>query len=172
MSATTVLSDILTNRANSVINPKGTVDAMYKKTVAHMAIAGALEADSVIVMHAVHIDAVIPSIKYAADDVGTGGNFDLGLYPGNIEPASLVVADAVDQDFFASALDFETAAVGLTEARNEAAAGSIDKLHKPIWQAAGVSTRPTTYSHFWIAFTVTEANTAAGDVVLVTEHSL
>lgn len=75
----------------------------------------------------------------------TAGKFDLGLYYATDgqggKPASLLAANAIDQDFFATVIDCASA-VTPTEVVNESGTYTLDKRNQPIWQAAGLSADP------------------------------
>lgn len=65
---------------------------------------------------------------YSCDDLGTGVTMNVGLYQTTANGGAVV-----DQDFFASALDVATAAVGITEITFERAATLIDEVEAPLW---------------------------------------
>lgn len=73
------------------------------------------------------------------------GKFDIGAYyatDGRYNRAtSLLAAAAIDQDFFATAIDCASA-VAITDITNESGTNTIDKRNQPLWQALGLSTDP------------------------------
>jgi hypothetical protein len=74
------------------------------------------------------------------------GKFDLGVYyaTDGRDPAratALLAAAAVDQDFFATAIDCASA-VAITDVTNESGTYTIDKRIQPLWQAVGLTTDP------------------------------
>lgn len=71
---------------------------------------------------------------YSCDDLGTGVTMNVGLYQTTANGGAVL-----DQDFFASALDVATAAVGITEITFERGATLISELEQPLWQRAGLS---------------------------------
>lgn len=71
---------------------------------------------------------------YSCDDLGTGLTMNVGLYQTTANGGAVV-----DQDFFASALDVATAAVGITEITFERAATLIDEVEKPLWERLSLS---------------------------------
>lgn len=79
--------------------------------------------------------ARVSHLWYASDDLGTGGTIDIGLY-------SIAGGAVVDADFFASALDVDTAAVGWTEVTHESGVVNIDKSAKALWVQLGLSADP------------------------------
>jgi hypothetical protein len=110
------------------------------------------------------VDAPVHSIKAAFDDLGTTGDLNLGLYNGETDVDDLVHTAAIDEDCFAAAIDVNAAAVALTEYRFSAL--GIETGVQKAWELAGLSARPTTYNHFRVCFTASEATTAAGDIFI------
>jgi hypothetical protein len=103
--------------------------------------------------------AKVKSIIFASEAQAAGA-MDIGLYKatdgtgGN--PTSLLAANAIDQDFFATAVAL-TAASAETEVVNESGTYTYDKRNMPIWQAVGLTTDPGGY--FDIVGTITTAIT-------------
>lgn len=87
------------------------------------------------------------------------GNVDIGVYyptTGRTAVADLA-ANAIDQDFFATAVALDSAIVG-TDVTFEAGAGYLrSEINTPLWQALGLTADPGGF--FDIAFTVQEAIT-------------
>lgn len=71
---------------------------------------------------------------YSCDDLGTGLTLNVGLYQTTANGGAVV-----DADFFASALDVATAAVGITEITFERGATLIAELEEPLWERLGLS---------------------------------
>jgi hypothetical protein len=75
----------------------------------------------------------------------TAGKFDLGAYyatDGVIgKTNALLAAAAIDQDFFATAIDCASA-VTPTEVINESGTNTLDKRIQPLWQALGLTADP------------------------------
>lgn len=75
----------------------------------------------------------------------TAGKFDLGCYyatdGGGGKATALLAAAAIDQDFFASAIDCASA-VARTDVTNESTTYTIDKRNQPLWQAIGLTADP------------------------------
>lgn len=73
------------------------------------------------------------------------GKFDVGVFyatdGGGGQPTSLLVANAIDADFFASAIDC-TSLVAATDITNESTTYSLDKRDMPLWQALGLTSDP------------------------------
>ncbi len=95
----------------------------------------------------------------------TAGKFDLGLYYATDgeggKPAALLAAAAIDQDFFASAIDCASAVV-ITESVNESGTYTIDKRVQPLWQAVGLSTDPGGYFDLVATVVTTAVTTGTG----------
>lgn len=121
--------------------------------------AGAMADNTVILLGEVPVDAPILDIIFASDDLGTTGLVNVGLYPGNIDPALITDASAVDEDCFATLIDVNTAAVAPVSVRYEAA--NIDTTGKLAWEIAGLSAKPD-YPTFFLALTLAAATTAGG----------
>ena len=97
----------------------------------------ASDATSVARVIRVNSATLIDSLKFASDDLGTGGTVDIGLYRTEADGGAVV-----DADFFASAVDTDTAAVALTDITYESAVVIIDNRARPIWQQLNLSADP------------------------------
>lgn len=164
MAIATKISDILTIKeavTGLTINDKGLNSPL--KNVAATKSVTATDADSLVVFLEVPVDAKLHTVIFASDDMGTTGIIDIGFYPANKPASTLLKADAVDQDALGTLIDVKTAAVAPTDIRFETKA--IETLNQKAWEIAGLSARPA-YSHFYIVGTLTEANTATGDMSL------
>lgn len=97
-------------------------------------------------------DAKVVTLRFASDDLGTGGTVDVGLHQTTENGGA-----AVDDDLFASAVDTDTAAVGWTDITDESAVVAIEDAGKALWEQLGLSTDPR------VNYDVTVTrNTAAG----------
>lgn len=96
--------------------------------------------------------ARVTRLEYAADDLGTGGTIDIGLYRTTADGGAVV-----DDDFFASALDTDSAAVARTDITYESAVVGIEKAGMALWEQLGNSA--DTFVDYDI---VVLRNTAAG----------
>lgn len=106
----------------------------------------------------VPVDAVIPSIKFACDDLGTAGSLDITFFKKNNDGTYTELADGLIANGLAV-----TSAIGLTEYRFSAL--NIDTVNKAAWELAGLSARPD-YNEIFIGFTTDVGTTAAGTVAL------
>lgn len=76
--------------------------------------------------------------SFASDDLSAAGaTMDIGLYQTTANGGAVV-----DADFFASAIDVATGAVGLTDITYERAATRISDGEKPLWEQLGLSADP------------------------------
>jgi len=95
----------------------------------------------------------------------TAGKFDLGLYYATDgeggKPTSLLAANAIDQDLFATAIDCASA-VAITDVTNESGTYTIDKRVQPIWQAAGLTSDPGGFFDIVATVVTTAVTTGTG----------
>lgn len=110
------------------------------------------------------IDAVLFSVKMAADDLGTAGTIHIGFHKKNIDGTYV----AVDVDAIASAIDVNTAATGLTEYRFEAA--DINTALESAWELAGLTTRPD-YEDIYLSISTPAGTTAVGTVTMQIQYT-
>lgn len=128
MAAENLKSGVITNRdatppVLSTSNP-GLVRRAYGKVEC----AGG-DAGSTYRFCSIPSNAKLVRAFYSCDDLGTGVTMNVGLYQTTANGGAVA-----DQDFFASALDVATAAVGITEITFERGATLIDELEQPLWQ--------------------------------------
>ena len=102
-------------------------------------------ADSTYQLVRIPSNANVKTIIFESAAQGAGA-FDLGLYYATDgvggKPTTLLAANAIDQDFFATVIDCASA-VAPTEVVNESGTYTLDKrTTMPIWQAAGLSSDP------------------------------
>lgn len=73
------------------------------------------------------------------------GQVDIGAYYATDgvggRPTTLLASQAIDQDFFASAV-IVTGTVAITEVTNESTTYTADKRTQPLWQALGLTSDP------------------------------
>lgn len=154
------------------------------KTIEAVAtIPASASADSTIQMVRVPFDAIIKELIVDFPAFTTSGQIDIGVYYATdgsnaLSAASLLAADAIDQDFFTiTALDGGEAnglfailvpggGIRVTNATVAHDANTVwDKadLHLPLWEALGLDSDPGGNAD--IVFTLTEAIGAATAVV-------
>lgn len=73
-------------------------------------------------------------VVLATDDLGTTATLDVGIYQNTANGGAVV-----DADFFASAINANSAAVAETMVSHESGAYNIDDIEKPLWEALGLT---------------------------------
>lgn len=81
--------------------------------------------------------ARIIRVMHASDDLGTGGTVDYGLYRTSADGGAVV-----DADFFASAVDTDTAAVARTDVTYESGVVTHVNAGKRIWEQLALAADP------------------------------
>lgn len=109
------------------------------------------------------IDAIITSVVFGCDDLGTAGTVDIGFYKANGDGTYT----AVDADAIANNIDVSTAAVAPTEYRFSAK--GIETAKQNAYTLAGLSKRPA-YEDIYIGLTTDTGTTADGTVYLKVEY--
>ena len=111
--------------------------------------------------------AKVVRVMFACDDLGTGGTVDIGLHDISAVNAGAVV----DVDFFASAVNTDSAALVPTDVTYEAAAIAIENHGKRLWEL--IPSAPTADPQKFYDVTVTRNTAAAsGTVSLAIEYVL
>lgn len=112
-------------------------------------------------------NAVVKKVRLSSAAQAAGA-VDVGVYYPTIGKTGLpdLAANAIDQDFFASAVSV-AAASAWTDVTNEAAGANasylISEINIPLWQAAGLTTDPGGF--FDIVATVTTAITTGAALI-------
>lgn len=156
------------------LNKRG-IKSQTMRAEGRVTTSGATTIDSVLVFHRIPVDAIIKDVLVSSTDHGTTGLMHVGLYPALMNKAKdgsdLLIADAVDADALAVAMDIKTAAFSKTNVRFSALA--LTSNNKKAWElATGLTARPTTYNEFFVVGTLSEATTVAGSVVVETVYSV
>jgi len=107
----------------------------------------------------------VNTILLYADDVGTTGLIDIGIYKNTADGGTVV-----DADFFASAVDIKTAAVNGSDVTHESGVFNIDDVEKPLWSALGLSSDPNLI--YDIVITSTEAASSGGTLSLKVSYAI
>lgn len=117
--------------------------------------------------------AKIKDVLFESADTGGTGTVDVGVrYSTSTKdgtPAA-VQGTAVNDAFFASAIDVSGAAVAITNVTNQSGSYTLDKRNEPLWQAAGLSADPGGF--FDICITPAAALTNAGVMGLSVRYVL
>jgi len=102
----------------------------------------------------------------------TAGKFDLGVYyatNGELQkPTALLAADAIDQDFFASAID-AASAVTRADVVNESTTYTAAKRNQPLWEALGLASDPGGWFDIVATVVTTAVTTGTGIMTLEAE---
>lgn len=133
-----------------------------KSTILTYELPDTANADYAIVA-AVPVDAVLKSIKFASDDLGTAGTVDIGFYKRNANGSYTAVSAAA----IANNIDVNSAAVALTEYRFSVK--GIETAQQTMWELAGLSARPS-YGDLYIGLTTDTGTTTSGTVTMHIEY--
>jgi hypothetical protein len=106
--------------------------------------------------------ARVTHVEVQSDDLGTGGTIDVGLHDIN-------GGAVVDADFFASALDTDTAAVARTDRTYESGVVTIANTGKRVWEQLGLTADPM--KEYEVTVTRNTA-TGTGNVAIWLEYVL
>ena len=109
----------------------------------YVTVPASASADSTFRLVRVPSDCVVKSVVISSEAQGAG-TVDVGVYyptSGKTGVADLV-ANAIDQDFFATVVDLASA-LAPTDVTFEAGAGNLrSEINTPLWQALGLSSDP------------------------------
>jgi len=136
MATENVKSGPITNRdaTPAVLTNGGISGGVLRQAVGTAEAAAAGDAGSTYRMCSVPSNACGLSVILACDDLGTTATLDVGIYQTTANGAAVV-----DADFFASAVNVNSAAVAPTHVEHESGVYDIDDIEKPLWQALGLS---------------------------------
>lgn len=129
----------------AVANTAGGGAAGYSKSISGFATAlASSSADSTYQFVRVPSTAKIKRVDFESQ-AQAAGTLDLGVYYATDgqggKPTTLLAANAIDQDFFASAIAI-TSLSQPTNVVNESGVNTIDKRNMPLWQALGLTSDP------------------------------
>ena len=161
-------SQLITARENKSAQIARGEQAQERVAIAQVSLAGAVSDNEVIFLTELPAGARITSIKMWSDDLGTTGDLNLGFYPGTVDLVNATDANAVDEDALATAIDVNAAATADVEVRFEVK--DINTVNDAVWEIAGLSAAPA-YGTFLLAFTASEATTAAGDISVIVRYT-
>jgi hypothetical protein len=158
MATETVKSTPIQNSEASpvVLNDSAVSNGGLRQSVATVE-ASAADAGSIYPMVRIPSNACGVSVILACDDLGTTATLDVGLYD-TAENGGAVV----DADFFASAVDANSAAVAPTHVEHESGVYGIEDIEKPLWEALGLSADP--HKDYYVGITSVGAIDAAGTI--------
>lgn len=159
-------STAITNNTSIPFVPNATgagAEGYLKEVTGHVTLTASQDVDSTVRFCRVPTNAKIKFIR-GTSQAQTQAKFDIGVYyptDGKTGLADLA-ANAIDQDFFATAWDCASA-VQPTDITNESGTYTIDKWSQPLWQAVGLSSDPG--GEFDIVGTVQTAVTTGTGIV-------
>lgn len=113
-----------------------------KEVTGSIAATAAASVDSTARFVRVPTNAKVKRVRVTSQAQGAG-KYDFGVYyptDGKTGLADLA-ANAIDQDFFATAVDFASA-VQPTDITNGSGTYTADKWNQPLWQALGLTSDP------------------------------
>lgn len=116
-----------------------------------------------VIMARLPVQAFLKSVKFAFDDFGTTGDFNIGFAVGNSSGTVL------DVDAIAVDVDVNAAATVLTEYRFSAL--NINTARQPVWDLATLTEIPD-YDFIDIIVTPSEITTGVGDMTCIIEYTL
>lgn len=160
-----------------VQNTAGEGGAGYTQTIVGSAVAlASSSADSTYQLVRIPSNAKVSQVRFESAAQGAGA-FDIGVYyatdgrSGPNKATSLLAADAIDQDFFATVIDCASA-VALTDITNESGTNTLVKRVQPLWQALGLSSDP--FCNFDIVATVktTAVTTGTGRLGVTVDFTI
>lgn len=160
MAAENLKSTLLTNKDASPIvlsNP----DQDGGKVRSHVATVEAAGGDAGSTYRLIRIrgDDRVDRLELATDDLGTSVTLNVGLYD--------VTDGAVeDADFFASAVDVATAAVGRTEITYESAVVAIENAKKLVFEQLSLADTPENRSRLFDIYATSVTAAATGTITM------
>lgn len=153
-----------------VANQTGTGAAGHLKEVTGSVVAIASDSvDTTYRFCRVPSNAKVKRIRTTSQAQGAG-KIDVGVYYPTTGPTGVadLAANAVDQDFFATAVDFASA-VQPTDITNESGTYTADKWNKALWEAVGLSSDPGGYFDIVGTVVTTAVTTGTGIMGLSVE---
>jgi hypothetical protein len=134
MATENVLSGAITNRDATPKVLNTAQGGVVRRAWGTAEAAAAGDAGSTYRLCSIPSNARAIRVVLATDDLGTTATLDVGLYQ-TTENGSAVV----DADFFASAVNANTAAVAETMVSHESGVYGVEDIEKPLWEALGLS---------------------------------
>lgn len=167
MATEALKSGAITNRdASPQVKNNSSLEAgMLKSSVGTVEMTTASDAGSTYRFFQVPSNARVDQLLLYADDVGTTGAIDIGVYQTAANGGAVV-----DADFFASAVDINAAALNGVDVTHESGVYNIDDVEKPLWSALGLSADPCIF--YDIVATSTAAASAGGTLSLKGQYAI
>lgn len=142
----------------TIVNP-GANGGMLRAGVGIITASAADDIGSTYRFFQVPSNAIMHELRITSADMGSTGTIDIGLYRTTADGGAVV-----DADFFASALDVNTAALTDVNVLVESGVNTNAKCEQPLWQAAGLTSDPGCY--FDVTATATAVLQAGGAFML------
>lgn len=160
MATEALKSGAITNRdATPQVKNNSALEAGMMKACVGTVEMTTADAGSTYRMFEVPSNCRVDQLLLYCDDVGNAGAIDIGVYQTTANGGAVV-----DADFFASAVDINTAALNGSDVTHESGVYNIDDVEKPLWQALGLSSDPGIF--YDIVLTSTTAAGTGGTVSL------
>lgn len=165
MSTEALKSGPITNSTATpkVLNNSSVEGGILRASAGTLEMTTASDAGSTYRMVQVPSNCRIHKVLLYADDVGTTGLIDIGIYKNTADGGAVV-----DADFFGSAVDIKAAAVNGSDVTHESGVFNIDDVEKPLWSALGLTSDPNLI--YDVVLTTTEAASAGGTVSIKVEY--
>lgn len=163
MATENVKSGAITNRdATPAVLSNGQGGAV-QRAFGTVEAAAAGDAGSTYRMCSIPSNARAIRVVLGCDDLGTTATLDVGIYQTTANGAAVV-----DADFFASAINANSAAVAETMVSHESGFYNLDDIEKPLWEALGLSADPGRF--YDVVVTSNGDIDAAGTITLVVDY--
>ncbi len=164
---TTTVSTAVSNltAATKAVTSRGLIGSPMLVIMDTVTVPDTENAD-IVLLAPLPVDAKIISFDLNVADLGSAATVDIGLYKRTTAGDTTDFA-VVDADCIAANLDLtQPIAMGLAPTRFAGLAA--DSVGTPLWEIAGLLSKPT-YSHFFLGLTTDVGTTAAGKAsVLIT----
>lgn len=136
MATENVKSGAITNRDATPAVLNSSQHGIVRRAWGTVEAAAAGDSGSTYRMCSIPSNARAIRVVVATDDLGTTATLDVGIYQTTANGGAVV-----DADFFASALNANSAAIAETMVTHEAASTgyNIDAIEKPLWGALGLT---------------------------------
>jgi len=167
MAVENLKSAPITNRDSTpkVLNNASVLGGQLIEAVGTKEVSAAASSASTYHFCQVPSNARISQVLIYSDDMGTAGVIDVGIYKSTADGGTVV-----DQDFFASSLDVNAAALNGVDITHESAVFGYEDAEKPLWEALGLSSDPKiTYD---VVAYVTTAVVDGGTITLKVRYAI
>lgn len=159
MATVHLKSGPITNRdaTPSVANAAHVDGGMLREAVGTLEATAADDIGSTYRMCSIPSNARVSQVLLYADDQGTAGDADVGLYHTTANGGAVV-----DANFFATEVDINAAALNGVDVTHQSAVFGFEDAEKPLWKALNLSSDPGIM--YDVVLTLTEANSAGATI--------